>query len=142
MCEAMGKWLARRGVPPTWAFVREKGLAELEHMHIALHLPKSKRPLDVKAVFERWLAVGATGVEPRAVDVQLQRTPSMIGLMKYMLKGGDSLTRRSFSVPSRFERDQGVIHGKRLGVSRNLDSKARADALVEDEALEQAAKAA
>jgi len=133
LCEAMGKWLARMGCPPTWAFVREKGLAELEHMHLAIHVPKNRSAEQVKAAFERWIAVGAAHVDPAAVDVKLQRTPSMVALMRYLLKGGDSLVRRSFSVPKHYEGDQGIIHGKRLGVSRNLDSRARADALLEDD---------
>lgn len=88
-------------------------------IHWVLHMPASRRA-DFADRLRQWLETYAGNVQPGAIDIRDADRPT--GLRRYMLKGADPAYAAFCDID--FE-DQGVVHGKRSGVSRSLQRAAR-----------------
>jgi hypothetical protein len=85
-------------------------------------MPASRRA-DFAARLAQWLETIAGSVQPGAIDIRDAYSPP--GLRRYVLKGCDP----AFAAFCKIDFEaQGVVHGKRSGVSRSLQRAARADA--------------
>ena len=115
------KWFGRRGVAFTYAYAREHRMAEREHFHLAVHVPHRQG-----AAFERaarsWAARDAMDPHSAAPETIEITKPPTDELLRYLLKGGDELVRHTYRVRRRHP-TQGVIHGRRVGVSRILTGR-------------------
>jgi hypothetical protein len=114
---------SRIGTPGTFAYVwvAENGGGQAG-IHWVLHMPDSRRA-DFEARLAQWLETHAGSVEPGAIDIREVYSPP--GLRRYVLKGCDPAYAAFCKID--FEA-QGVVHGKRSGVSRSLQRAARAHA--------------
>jgi hypothetical protein len=92
------------------------------HVHWVLHLPKSLR-----AAFEiklaEWLARVAGTITCRESAVNIETVTSLRGLGLYLLKGMDPRYAARCGVTSV---PQGLVYGKRCGVSKSLGPASRA----------------
>jgi len=91
------------------------------HVHWVLHLPKSLR-----AAFEiklaEWLARVAGTITCRESAINIEPVYNLHGLGRYLLKGMDP----RYAAPCGVEHvPQGVVYGKRCGVSKSLGPRAR-----------------
>lgn len=125
--EKFGRWwreppaptgLGRQGAS-VYVWVAENS-SEQHHIHWALHLPR-KRRADFMARLPSWLAkFGIIVQSDRAIHFEEIDGPR--GLRKYLLKGCD----RAYAAFLKIDfRPQGLIVGKRSGVSRSLQRTAR-----------------
>ena len=114
------RWLRERGVPFTWVYVWERGVGETQHLHLVLHVPTGFHA-DFKPKVADWVraSTDSGGFQDRAVDVRFQRTPSLTGLMKYLIKDADRATRQRFDAEKNWPQ-RGRVEGKRSEVSLNL----------------------
>lgn len=116
-----GKWVRRprRGcsaasTPPTFVWAFERGGGPLA-VHWLVHIPKARF-----AEFERRLHAWVVSVagdlqSPRAIHVQPAATPRSAS--KYLLKGIDPAYAAFYGIN---HEPQGIIEGKRSGMSRNI----------------------
>jgi hypothetical protein len=92
------------------------------HVHWVLHLPKSLR-----AAFEiklaEWLARVAGPITCRESAIKIQPVPNLRGLGRYLLKGMDPRYAARCGVK---HVPQGLVYGKRCGVSKSLGPASRA----------------
>lgn len=129
LLESLRKWLARRGIPEVFIWVRERVRDQCEHAHIALHCP-SRFAADLSTAIWRWIGEPDDG---RAFDL----TPCLENMncnartlvTGYFLKGGNQAVRENFpkANSSRHSHCQGTLDGKRVGVSRTLGARAIAN---------------
>ena len=127
--ERLKNWLRYRGLPARWAWVAEQpGLAPSIHSHWVVHVPKEHR-----ADFEAWLRTQGFEGDDTAVKVKPAYNGS--GWMKYMLKGMAPTDYQRFFNTSKRPAAQGLIEGKRCGLSRDIDQKARARRLAPRDAV-------
>jgi hypothetical protein len=110
----------RLGQPGAFAYVwvAENGGGQAG-IHWVLHMPAGRRA-DFAARLAQWMATNAGSVQPGAIDVRDAYSPP--GLRRYLLKGCDPNYAAFCKID--FEA-QGVVHGKRSGVSRSLQRAAR-----------------
>lgn len=132
-----GDWLYLSDVPFCHLWVLENPSSGGLNLHILMHVPP-----ELAAQFARrqrgWLkAAGAKcrakvilskWIGPRDWDCPLPYVRAFTGVMLYLLKGASPETCEMLSVGEATLRhvDQGVVHGKRCGVSETLGPKARA----------------
>jgi hypothetical protein len=91
------------------------------HVHWAVHVPKPlQREFGTK--LRRWLARVAGAVTCEASAIYCQPIPGPRGLGKYMMKGIDPRYAAFYHV--RHEA-QGIVYGKRCGISESLGPRAR-----------------
>jgi hypothetical protein len=92
------------------------------HVHWVLHLPKSLR-----AAFEiklaEWLARVAGPITCRQSAIKIQAVTNLRGLGLYLLKGMDPRYAARCGVK---DVPQGLVYGKRCGVSKSLGPASRA----------------
>ena len=126
--EGLAKVLLRRGIPPSWAWCREcKARTDIVHSHLLFHLPSECRSgpnLDeLTAAVERLVGRHGNGLwSEYAVNLKIWSDPD--GL--YLIKGGGFKVWKLFPrLRKEWRTAQGVIHGKRCGVSQNLGQAAR-----------------
>jgi hypothetical protein len=126
--EGLAKLLLRRGIPPAWIWCREcKAHTDVVHCHLLFHLPvefRSGRKLDELTVaIERLVERHGDGILGEfAVKLVIHADPD--GL--YLIKGGGPDVWKQFPrIRKDWREGQGVIHGKRCGVSQNLAPAAR-----------------
>jgi len=125
--EGLSKVLLRRGIPVAWVWCREcKAHTDVVHSHLLFHLPVEYRSgpklAEMEAHLERLVGRHGDGIwSEYAVKLKIWRDPD--GL--YLLKGGGPEVWKQFRIKKKFRERQGVIHGKRCGVSQNLGQAAR-----------------
>jgi hypothetical protein len=129
--EGFDKWLLRHGVPGglTAVWVRERllgGSGGVDHDHMLFHLAHAfmcgRKHVEVVRSLERLIDRHGDG---NFADFTLKLTfpPNPDGL--YLLKGGGPDVWRKFGVPTMWRASQGVIIGKRCGVTENVGLAAR-----------------
>jgi hypothetical protein len=109
--------------------VRERlsgGSAEVVHCHILFHLPhpfiRGRRRVQVETALERLIDRHGDG---NYLDCTLKLTFPTNPNGVYLLKGGGPDVWRKFGVLSCWRKPQGVIHGKRSGVTENIGEGAQ-----------------
>jgi hypothetical protein len=133
--KSVGDWLRLRGAPLAWIWVLENPPMHGLNWHFVLHVPEQHIEA-FKRVYRKKLRLA--GADLRRAKVALLKpvdhrddpynskySPSLNGLLRYLLKGGDPEMCRKLWI--RHE-DQGFIIGKRSGFSEFLGPKARANA--------------
>jgi hypothetical protein len=124
--EGFDKWLQRQGIPEglIGIWVRERlsrGSAEVEHCHMLFHLPhayrKGKKYDQVIGALERLIDRHGEG---NYADYTLKLTFPSNPNGVYLLKGGGPDVWRRFAVPRLWRKPQGLILGKRCGVTENI----------------------
>lgn len=90
------------------------------HVHWVLHVPPSYRAAFEAAVIKRAEKLSGLACLGRALHFRTVNTPGT--LAKYTLKGVDPAYAEHFHMEAV---DQGVIHGRRLAVSRSIGAAAR-----------------
>lgn len=134
---SMQSWLTNRGLPVAFVWVRERGSVYGEHTHLALHLPPELR----EDLYRHLLRAGRFQPEDdrghTAIKITPETRPGMsrpaewAGLMRYFAKTlsplarfGGELVMPALGIDGRGRRPC-AIGGKRSGVSRSIDRKAR-----------------
>lgn len=131
LIETMSRWLRRKAnVPAVWAYAREVSLQKGEHLHLIVHVPPRHlapftRMIEAH-VGPRFDPVG----RGKPVVVKPIEPGGLVkgrGVRSYLLKeGGEELVALGFVHEAHFKKATGgVIQGKRLKVSRNIDRMAR-----------------
>jgi hypothetical protein len=129
--EGFDKWLKRQGIAEglTAIWVRERlsgGSAEVVHCHMLFHLPhpfvRGRRRIQVERALERLIDRHGNG---NYADYTLKLTFPANPNGLYLIKGGGPDVWRTFAVPSRWRKPQGLIHGKRCGTTENIGPAAR-----------------
>jgi hypothetical protein len=156
--EMLSLWLRRRGVPFAAVWSREKlsgGQAEVEHAHLIFHLPDAwlkgaklvsvsggleggVELLQLEAALSRIVKGCAGRLEHYAVKLKIptdggnpgpHNGRSYDGL--YLLKGGGKQVWKLFPrIKREWRKPQGVIFGKRCGVTQSLGPAARLRSLI------------
>ena len=127
--EGLDKWLNRQGIEFAAAWARERqcrGQSDVEHCHLLFHLPVAyhggAKMLQVKTAISRLVELHGGGIfHENAIDVRTHSDPDG----KYLIKGGGSKVWKRFRLRKDHRRLQGVIHGKRCGVTENIGESAR-----------------
>jgi hypothetical protein len=129
--EGFDKWLKRNGIPSglTGIWVRERlsgGSAEVVHCHLLFHLAhpfiRGRRLLQVEGALERLIDRHGRG---NFLDCTLKLTFPSNPNGLYLIKGGGPEVWRRFGVPKLWRKSQGLIHGKRCGMTENIGPAAR-----------------
>lgn len=116
-----GPWIRRaprnaaaESCPPTYVWVIENAGGAV-HVHWLLHIP-ANRVDAFKAKLPKWLeAITDASIASGAIDIRPSDNP--LGVGQYMLKGIDPVWAKFYGAS---HRQQGKVHGKRSGYSRNL----------------------
>lgn len=134
-----GDWLRLRGVPATYAWVRESGDLKGEHVHIAMHVPPAlgiafghRQRGWVKAAGARcWRGVIKTrpiGISASQAIVGMgdgeHYSVNLAAVVEYLLKGADLATANANGL-TRARDDGGILRGKRAATSANIGLAAR-----------------
>jgi hypothetical protein len=131
--EGLAKWLRRHGIvfAAAWCIERmSRGQAEVVHCHLLFHLPpeyRARRLLQVEAAIFRLVERHGGGYWADEV-IKLTVWPNPDG--KYLIKGGGPKVWKQFRLRKEHRRLQGIIHGKRCGVTQNIGAAARRLAMV------------
>jgi hypothetical protein len=133
LVKSAGDWLRTKAIPLACLWVLENPPGHGLNVHILFHVPLRLRRCFV--LFERrWIRAAGAARKRRAVMSKpvgrryrardlAHYVRALAGLMKYLLKGADSGTCEELEI--RHE-PQGIIVGKRSGVSESIGWKARA----------------
>jgi hypothetical protein len=118
------------GIPLTAIWVRERHRnkrtqqqSEVVHSHLLLHLP-SRRREPVRRDVEQLVSLVARQIlDDRTIELTFPADPDG----KYVLKGGTPEVWEAFGLPDRWRSrlGEGVIEGKRCGVTQNIGPAAR-----------------
>ena len=118
------------GIPLTGIWVRERHRnkrtrrqSEVVHSHLLLHLPNRWRGLLAGDVTELVSLVAGPILDDRTVEITFPTNPDG----KYLLKGGTPAVWGAFGLPNKWRSKlgEGVIDGKRCGVTQNIGFAAR-----------------
>ena len=136
--EGLNKWLWRQGIEYAAAWSRERmsgGQAEVVHCHMLFHLPveyPTTRKLQVEAAIYRLIKRhGRDHWAEQVIKLVIHDKPPYPD-GKYLIKGGGPKIWRLFRLRKEHRRLQGIIHGKRCGVTENIGPAARRRALDTD----------
>ncbi len=110
--------LAPQGAP-AYAWVAENGSGQ-PGIHWAVHIPERRRA-DFEARLPGWVKAVAGDIT-EGVTIHIESIYSAPGLRSYLLKGCDPNYAKFCKLAFH---DQGIVHGKRSGVSRSLQRTAR-----------------
>jgi hypothetical protein len=129
--EGFDKWLTRQGIPGglTAIWVRERlagGSAEVVHCHMLFHLAhpfiRGRGHVEVERALERLIdRHGEGNYLDCTLKLTFPRNPNGV----YLIKGGGPEVWRKFGVPVCWRNRQGIIAGKRCGVTENIGPAAR-----------------
>jgi hypothetical protein len=127
--EGLDKWLHRRGIVFAGAWARERearGQSDVEHCHLLFHLPvqyrMGKKLRQVEAAILRLVKrQGRAVTDERVIKLVIHDNPDG----KYLIKGGGPKIWKRFGLRSKHRRAQGLICGKRCGVTENIGLAAR-----------------
>ena len=128
------RWLRTRGIQlgrdlrPHYIYSREQ-----QHVHWEVHMPEELIE-EFKDLLPRWItSLENTGTGPRKRSintaptmpdvVDVRAVNNTVGLRNYLLKGIDPRQAHRFGVKR--TANQGIVTGRRTGVSRSLGSAAR-----------------
>jgi hypothetical protein len=131
--EGLSKVLLRRGIPVAWVWCREcKAHTDIVHCHLLFHLPVEYRSgpklEEMKDHLVRLVDRHGNGILGEFA-VRLVIWPDPDGL--YLIKGGGPLVWKRFPrIRKDWRTSQGIIYGKRCGVSQSLGPKVRLRLLV------------
>lgn len=107
--------------PPTYAWVIEHKGGDT-HVHWMAHIPASlKKAFETK--LPQWLAAVAGVVRCESSAIKVKPIDRLLGLGRYFMKGIDPRHAPAYHVRSV---PQGVVYGKRCGISKCLGPTARA----------------
>lgn len=107
---------------PVYAWIAENGAGH-HGIHWAVHVPAHRRA-DFEERLPAWLRAVAGDIT-EGVTIHTAKIYSPQGLRLYLLKGCDPHYAQFCKIDFQ---DQGIVHGKRSGVSRSLQRLARARA--------------
>ena len=127
--EGLDKWLHRHGIVFAGAWARERqagGQSDVVHCHLLFHLPvgirTGKKLRQVEAAISRLVKRHGRGVtDERAIKLVIHDNPDG----KYLIKGGGPKVWKRFRLRKEHRRLQGLICGKRCGVTENIGLAAR-----------------
>src|SRR5205807_3180683 len=91
------------------------------HVHWVVHVPKSLREA-FHTKLPKWLEQVAGTIRCAESAINVKPVSNLRGIARYLLKGMDSRYAPRYSV--RHE-SQGLVYGKRCGVSKSLGPAAR-----------------
>lgn len=116
-------WLQRRDSPWVAIWTVENGqLSKGVHTHMAIHVPDDIPLEDVVAYLHQQV-----GNMPGVLEVKPTRPPGGFPVWQtYMLKGMNPELWDAYGVPKKWRKGEGLVTGKRCGVSRSIDAAARA----------------
>ena len=127
--EGLHKWLLRRGIVGglTCVWCREcKAHTDIVHCHLLFHLPVEYRTgarfLQTEAALFRLVGRHGGGILGEFA-VKLIIHPDPDGL--YLIKGGDREVWEHFKIRKEWRKSQGIVHGKRCGITENIGRAAR-----------------
>jgi len=127
--EGLQKWLLRRGIVGglTCVWCREcKAHTDIVHCHLLFHLPVEYRTgprlLQTEAAMFRLVGLHGGGILGEFA-VKLTIHPDPDGL--YLIKGGDRKVWERFKIRRDWRKSQGIIPGKRCGITENIGRTAR-----------------
>ena len=130
--EGLDKWLHRRGIEFTAAWSRERqcgGLSDVVHCHLLFYLPveyrSGARLRQVEAAIARLVKLHGNDYWAEQVIKLVIHDTSPYPDGKYFIKGGGLKVWKKFGVRKQHRRLQGLIHGKRCGVTENIGAAAR-----------------
>ncbi len=122
--EGLAKWLRRHGIvfAAAWCIERmSRGQAEVAHCHLLFHY-RAKRKLQIEAAIYRLVKRHGRGYwAEEVIDLRIHDDPDG----KYLIKGGDREVWKLFRLRKEHRRFQGIIFGKRCGVTQNIGRAAR-----------------
>ena len=127
--EGLHKWLIRRRVSNglTCVWCREcKAHTDIVHCHLLFHLPVEYRTgarfLQTEAALFRLVGRHGGGILGEfAVKIVIHPDPD--GL--YLIKAGDRKVWNHFNIRKDWRKSQGIIQGKRCGITENIGRAAR-----------------
>ena len=110
------RWLRYKAAgPPYYVWVLENQPGNT-HVHWIVHIPKSLRTSFDRKLPE-WMARVSGIVRCGESAIKLEPVPNLPGLGRYLLKGMDP----SYAARNRIRhKPQGLVYGKRCGVSKSL----------------------
>ena len=127
----LDKRLRRKcGTPLTAIWMRERHRnkrtrqqSEVVHSHLLLHLPSQWRQPARQCVTELVTLVARQILDDRTIELTFPGNPDG----KYLLKGGTPAVWDTFGLPNKWRSKlgEGVIEGKRCGVTQNIGFAAR-----------------
>lgn len=104
---------------PVYAWVAEN-VSDQPNMHWAVFIPPERR-VDFQMRLPKWLET-ITGGQIGVAAIKVEAIYNPPGLRRYMLKGCDDVFARLAKIA---QKPQGLVIGKRSGVSRSLQRTAR-----------------
>ena len=121
---APSAWIAG-GLTCVWC--REcKAHTDIVHCHLLFHLPAEYRTgarfLQTEAALFRLVGRHGGGILGEFA-VKLVVHPDPDGL--YLIKGGDREVWERFKIRKEWRKSQGIVHGKRCGITENIGRTAR-----------------
>jgi hypothetical protein len=119
--ERLSKWARRHGFPLAMIRTREVGKYGSPHTHVLLHVPPQLTQNGTfQRALERSLEPEGGPIHNKAILIQPAYRPQ--GKLLYNLKGTDPKHASDFCIRPA---DQGILSGKRAGVTQNLGPGAR-----------------
>jgi hypothetical protein len=118
------------GIDLTAIWVRERHRnkhtrqqSEVVHSHLLLHLPTRYRKPAHQDVEELVALVARKILDDRTIEITFPASPDG----KYLLKGGTPTVWDAFALPEKWRSKlgEGVIDGKRCGITQNIGAAAR-----------------
>jgi hypothetical protein len=118
------------GIPLTGIWVRERHRnkrtrqqSEVIHSHLLLHLPSRWRAALRQDAEQLVTLVARTILDDRTIELTFPTNPDG----KYLLKGGTQAVWEDFRLPQKWRSKlgEGLIDGKRCGVTQNIGPAAR-----------------
>ncbi len=121
------------GLTAIWVRERQRNkrthrLSEVVHSHLLLHLPSHLERNPYRQTFERAVEelvalVGDGNLDDRTIALTFPNNPDG----KYLLKGATRAVWEAYNVPDKWrsKHGEGIIDGKRCGITQNIGSKAR-----------------
>jgi hypothetical protein len=103
---------------------RTRRQSEVGHSHLLFYLPPRHRPEARKDVEELVTLVATQIIDDRTIELTFPANPDG----KYFLKGGTRAVWDEFHLPNKWQSKlgEGLIEGKRCGMTQNLGPTARA----------------
>lgn len=123
------------GIPLSGIWVRERHRnrhtrrpSEVSHSHLLLYLPSQHRKAGRKDVEQLVALVAKQILDDRTIELTFPANPDG----KYLLKGGTPAVWEKFRLPHKWRSrlGEGLIEGKRCGITQNIGPAARLRALI------------
>jgi hypothetical protein len=115
------RWLRYRASAPAYYVWAVENSGGDTHVHWVVHVPPSLRE-SFRTKLPEWLGQVAGTIRFAESAIDVRPVSNLPGLARYLLKGMDSRYAPRYSVR---HVPQGLVHGKRCGVSKSLGPAAR-----------------